>query len=710
MNAKLSNYKTLKLAFNSWLSSDAQTLVFIVKAVTAGVLALLISMTLNLPDPRTALFTVFIVMQPKSGLVLSKSFYRILGTLAGVIVSIAMIAAFAQDPVWFIAIFALWIGICTGVGVKYRNFQSYGFILAGYTVCIVALPVINTPLDVFDIAISRFSEVFVGIMCATVISDIFFPSHLSDMLFDSETQRFNAILRALSSPNTLFGEDDKDDSNLSFFASAIGLDSVRINSSFESSMDNKEMLHHQHLNVEFMHLSTTFYSLKNFISIAKKRSSKETAPFVEDVYSRFVTILAKLKQDANKENLTEASRQLITLEEKISAEIIAKQSKLAQVTTPDVLEAFEVSSNLTVRLIRELRIYCSTYLSLIKIRSSEDTHKEFVSKLKFSTHTDSVFVLLAVLRGVGLLLLSFAFWIITAWPFATQTITMAVVGGLLFGTLPNPLGVTKSFIKGALVSLFIVGIWDFYIIPLFATDILTLALIISPILAFVSWLITMPKWGGFALGFVFMFLSQCSLDPYYKITPTNFMEGGLAAIIGLIFAGAAYVIADYFAVILAKQRVAKVLSDKLISLCSDKKALQRAALESTGRDLLQQFSTHGKLDISPKSPIFMWLISTLEIGSAIVNIKKEVTALTNSGKAMEIGTILQSIGVFFSTPSKDKLQKLLLNLGELRMTFADNSSMAMNYELRAVQNISTQMAIIRTTLSSADTIPIIKEI
>lgn len=709
MVVQLSKYRPLKLAFASWLTNDVGVLIFIAKATAAGILALLISMTLNLPDPRTALFSVFIVMQPKSGLVLSKSFYRILGTLAGVVVSLILISAFAQEQVWFIMVFAMWIGICTGVGVKYRNFQAYGFILAGYTVCIVALPAVSAPLDVFDIAVSRFSEVFVGIMCATVVSDIFFPSHLSDTLFDSEKRRFEVILLTLSNQNIIFDQDDKNDSSLGFFAGAIGLDSARANSGFESGIDSKERLHHQHLNSEFMHLSTTFYSLRSFVSIAKERSSSIVSPFTQQLYLQLAGVLKRLAADADKETLAETIQGLSALEAKMDAQITSKRIELTQTLDYDAIELFDASSNLMLRLVNELRIYCGTYLSLIKIRLSEEAHKEFVFKARFSTHTDIVFVVLAVLRGVGLLLLSFAFWIMTAWPFATQTITMAVVGGLLFGTLPNPLGVTKSFIKGALVALFVAGIWDFYIIPLFATDIITLALMISPILAFVAWLITMPKWGGFALGFVFMFLLECSLDSYYKITPTNFIEGGLAAIVGLIFAGAAYAIADYFAVLLAKQRVSKVLSDKIVALCSDQILLQRATLESTGRDLLQQFSTHGKLDISPKSQIFMRLICTLEIGGAIVNIKKDVTTLIDTSLAREVGDMLDSIRIFFTAPSGDKLQSLLLNLENLRLSIANNRFAANNYERKAVQNISMHMAIIRTVLSNTSMIPTTKE-
>jgi len=46
-------------------------------------LALYIAFWAGLDEPRWSFLTVFVVSQPDSGLVLAKSFYRMLGTIAG---------------------------------------------------------------------------------------------------------------------------------------------------------------------------------------------------------------------------------------------------------------------------------------------------------------------------------------------------------------------------------------------------------------------------------------------------------------------------------------------------------------------------------------------------------------------------------------------------------------------------------------------------
>lgn len=79
----------------------------------AAFLTLWLAMRLELPQPRTAMITVFIVMQPQSGQVFAGNFYRFLGTLAGSAVMVLLIALFAQNTELFLGALAIWVGICT---------------------------------------------------------------------------------------------------------------------------------------------------------------------------------------------------------------------------------------------------------------------------------------------------------------------------------------------------------------------------------------------------------------------------------------------------------------------------------------------------------------------------------------------------------------------------------------------------------------------
>jgi len=123
-----------------WLDHQtAVALTFAVKTFAASLLALYIAFWAGLDDPRWSFLTVFVVSQPDSGLVLAKSFYRILGTIAGVLVTIAMVFGLAQYGELFVAAVAVWICLCNFAARAARNFGSYGFQLAGYTAAIVAI-------------------------------------------------------------------------------------------------------------------------------------------------------------------------------------------------------------------------------------------------------------------------------------------------------------------------------------------------------------------------------------------------------------------------------------------------------------------------------------------------------------------------------------------------------------------------------------------
>lgn len=701
----------IRQASVAWLDTDAPILIYMLKATIAGLIALWISMKLNLPDPRTAIFTVFIVMQPQSGLVFSKSYYRVVGTIVGVGMSLLMMGFFAQDPIWFIAFFALWIGICTAAGVKYRNFQSYGFVLAGYTLCIVALPVIETPLEVFDVAVSRFSEVVVGIMCATIISDILFPRHLSDSLLSAERERFGNVLSTLADPDSIFGtKEDVQAQTARFSSGVVGLNAIRMNSTYESGADRKDRQHSQHLNHEYMNLSTTFHSLKNMIRAIEPNASPEMMKMLVDLYTPIASSLASFRSNTFSANdLNRIIQELLEVKNTIGVRVKREQERLQPVLDEDSYDAFTSTAHLIIRLLSELHIHCVTYLSLLKHRLSGKTSNELSRVVRFSTHTDNVLVGIAALRGSGVLLVTMAFWLSTGWPYATQTITLAVVIGLLIGTLPSPLDAVINFFKGGLSAVVFAAVYDFYIIPEFTSDMLTLSLVLAPMLALVAWWTTQPKWSGFSLGFVFLFMYECALDPYFKIDPTTFLESSLAYLIGIIFAGTAYLLVNFWSCSLTQHRVAKILRRQIVTLCAGQLTLQRSALESTGRDLVQQFSTQGRLNMRSSRLVFEWLLLTLEIGRAILSIRRILQRLHPHHSDRSINNTLELIRMFFDSPSESLRSALLISLKsslhELRLSEIPNEKVHFN----RLQTLMSELALIRTILLSVDSFPMITE-
>ncbi|HHW1710672.1 TPA: FUSC family protein, partial [Pseudomonas aeruginosa] len=155
---------------------------FAVKALLAGGLALYLAFGLELEQPQWALMTVFVVSQPYSGMVLAKGMFRLIGTCAGALVSIGMVALYGQASLLFLLLMALWLAFCTAGASLLHNHASYGFVLAGYTAAIVALPASADPATVFDQAVARCSEIGLGILCAALVSVLLWPRRLERQL------------------------------------------------------------------------------------------------------------------------------------------------------------------------------------------------------------------------------------------------------------------------------------------------------------------------------------------------------------------------------------------------------------------------------------------------------------------------------------------------------------------------------------------------
>src|SRR6266436_4567891 len=204
--------KAAVVPFPAWLLKrpdwlDHQTaigLTFAVKTFAASLLALYIAFWAGLDDPRWAFLTVYIVSQPDSGLVLAKSFYRILGTIAGLLVSIALVFGLAQYGELFVAALAIWICFCNIAARAVRNFASYGFQLAGYTVAIVGIPAALEPTAAYPLVVARFTEILLGIICAALVSRLILVRELSAKpieLVRALTRRAASLATVLADPD-----------------------------------------------------------------------------------------------------------------------------------------------------------------------------------------------------------------------------------------------------------------------------------------------------------------------------------------------------------------------------------------------------------------------------------------------------------------------------------------------------------------------------
>ncbi|WP_024507969.1 FUSC family protein [Bradyrhizobium sp. ARR65] len=160
-------------ALRSAIRAAGPSLLFGVRLWGSVCLALYVAFWLQLDNAYWAGTSAALVCQPHLGASLRKGWFRMIGTLVGAVVIVALTAWFPQSRAGFLIGLALWGAACALVATLLRNFAAYGAALAGYTAAIIASDELGATGgangEVFTFAITRVSEIWIGITCAGIV-------------------------------------------------------------------------------------------------------------------------------------------------------------------------------------------------------------------------------------------------------------------------------------------------------------------------------------------------------------------------------------------------------------------------------------------------------------------------------------------------------------------------------------------------------------
>jgi uncharacterized membrane protein YccC len=163
-----------------WLRHAA--IAFAVRTFGAAMLAFSIALLLDMPRPYWAMASVYITSNQFTGATRSKAVYRIVGTLIGAAGTIVLVPNLANAPELLSLGIALWVGIFLYLSLIDGTPRSYVFMLAGYTVALLAFPVVSTPQSTFDIVVARVQEITLGIICASVVATLVLPRSVASAI------------------------------------------------------------------------------------------------------------------------------------------------------------------------------------------------------------------------------------------------------------------------------------------------------------------------------------------------------------------------------------------------------------------------------------------------------------------------------------------------------------------------------------------------
>jgi uncharacterized membrane protein YccC len=609
-------------ALADWARTDGLAWVHVFKTVLAALLALLIAMRLQLPQPRTAMTTVFIVMLPQSGMVIAKSFYRFCGTMVGLIVMLVLIALFSQQRVLFLSSTALWVGFCTAGAARNRHFKSYGFVLAGYTAALIGIPAAQQPDGAFLSAMTRAAEVTLGIVCSGALSALVFPQYAGEQIRTTIRLRFTKFVDYVA--RSLAGKMDRaqiESMNAAFVADIVGFEAVRSVAVFEQPETRMKRGRLARLNSEFMTVSTRFHALHQLMNRLRTSGGEATVEALEPCFSEIAPLLNKAGRPVlNATDAAHAASQLETFKTALPGRISATRAGLEAAQYAALIE-FDTAAELLYRFVDELHAYAQTYASLAAPSHERERWLE-----RYVPRTSMLAAAASGLRAVLVVLAVSAFWLASAWPSGGTMVLIAAATCALASSSPTPRRMAMQMAIGTAIAAVAGFIVTFVLYPKLDGFIL-LSAALTPFLMFGAYLSTHQRVAGVGVGYCIFFCFLAGPDNVIEYDPTAFLNNSLALFIGMVVVAAAFAVIFPTDAPWLRRLLLSELRHQVVVACLRRLHNLSSRFESGARDLFSQIDalSGGQDDFRQEG--LRWLFAVLEVGHAVIDLRHELHLL-----------------------------------------------------------------------------------
>ncbi len=691
-----------------WTRNEGAIWIYVAQVLIAALLTLWLAMRLELPQPSTATTTVFVVMQPQSGQVFAKSFYRILGSIVGLTVVLALVALFGQERVLFLTSSALWIGLCTAGAARYRDFRSYACMLAGYTTALIGLPAAANPEGTFMQALWRFEEISLGIVCSTLASAVFFPQRSIVALREAVYRRYGAFaafaLEHLSGRQRSLFEM----AELRFALQSVTLEALRSATSFDDPQARLRSGRLARLNIEFMLLSTRYHALHQLLERLRQQEATEALKALDPCLDQLREILEPWRD----------KRLLPTEAHKLAEEIDARREplKVAIRNAREHLGAeaaqlldFDTATELLYRFVEDIRDYAETHASLVTPRHERERWKH-----AFEAKANPIAAFVAGLRSALMLLVAGIFWIETSWPSGNRFALMTATVATILSTAPNPSRTAVQMVQGtALAAVFGLGI-TFLVMPQIEGFAL-LCLAVAPVFALGTYMSVKPKVAGIGSGLRLYFSVGAIPANHMAFDAAGMMNTYIALLMAQVLATTATLVVMPPNAPWLWRHIEHDLRMRVVNTIQHRRSAGLAsAFESATRDLLNQGYNLAVSRPEVQKRLLAWSFVVQETGHAVIELRRELDALPampcylkETPWRQALDGLLDAMIHFFSKPDASKLQRTLVAINAAIDAAHDTQEpQPPRFESSPLRRIQSYLHFIRTTL--IETGPLVK--
>ncbi|MDB5777487.1 MAG: hypothetical protein JWP38_3620 [Herbaspirillum sp.] len=502
---------------------NPRALLFSLNCYLAVMLALFVAFSFALPNPWWAALTVFITSRPAiGGGIWAVAAYRLAGTLLGMGAALVIIPNLVDAPELMIVALAAWVGLCTFISLLDRSPRSYAFVLAGYTTTLVALPLVDDPVNLFNTAVYRSEEVLIGVLSAALMHNLIFPRSMEGVML----AKLNATMKDAAG----------------WIAGAL-----------HGTPEHAERLARRRLAADISEL-TVMASNWRFEPLRVRAGSKVSRALEEQLAALLPLLTAvedRVLALGGIEALEPALKALLgeagdwvgdgqSVDAGRAESLLQACAALTPRSGPGASEIELLTLNLMLRLGQLIVAWrdCNELAGLLRTpahRPSARLADVIAAAGHRILHTDPVLALWSGLTAVLTIVCCGAFAMVLQWPPGIIAVGIASLLCTLFAAMDDPTPVQSVFLTWALVAIPIAAVYVFIVLPE-ADGFAELALALLPLLTAIGYFMLIPKYMLRAFSLALLVMALIGLQPAQRPDFIGFANLSLAAFIGTLIA------------------------------------------------------------------------------------------------------------------------------------------------------------------------------